>query len=56
MENVHHYGSGKFGYKVVFENDQIAFSWFKDKDDRDRFMKDTKSKLKSKAKISKVER
>lgn len=35
MLRVDHYGSGNFGYKVVWKNGIVAYSWFKTEKQRD---------------------
>lgn len=56
MENVSHYGSGKFGYKVTWKNGLIAYSWFETKEQRDTAFKQSSKKDKNKADVKKVDR
>ena len=44
MLRVDHYGSGNFGYKVVWKNGIVAYSWFKTEKQRDDAF--AKSKIK----------
>lgn len=54
MTDVRHYGSGNFGYKIVWKNGGIAYSWFKTKEQRDAAFKDSKGKDANKISIKRV--
>ncbi len=56
MENVSHSGSGKFGYKVIWKNGLIAYSWFETEEQRNAAFKQARSKDKNKADVKKVDR
>lgn len=56
MSSVDHYGSGNFGYKIVWKNGITAYSWFKTEEQRDAAFKDSKKKDANKLTLKKVKK